>query len=263
MSDVQRPSEVRPGQRWRGKFTGMAFETFVGAGGVLMAKYEDGDVTRADFSARHEFLGYVGGPDSGGTGTAPVMGEDRRNRCPVACLVCGGDLDGNAFVCPPCTQAGDEWPGLITEWDNGARDFPRVPRPVEFAGPSEATHVAVAEMHRAAEIPAVGMKPQRREVSTNGRDWLDYSKLHDPDPFDSYKHRRVDGACLASVEPVGYHGYTFAEHLAQERMVAEEMAFLQKHFPRKQPPQPQAPSPRQSHTFGVAVGGAWNGRVPK
>jgi len=33
-------------------------------------------------------------------------------------------------------------------------------------------------------------KQTKRQVSMNGRDWVDYDKMNDPDPFDSYKHYR-------------------------------------------------------------------------
>ncbi len=40
----------------------------------------------------------------------------------------------------------------------------------------------------------------RREVSGNGRDWVDYASLVDADPFEAYAHRRIDG-----VEPTIYY----------------------------------------------------------
>ena len=42
--------------------------------------------------------------------------------------------------------------------------------------------------------------PPLREVSSNGRDWVDYASLVDSDPFEAYPHRRVDG-----VEPTIYY----------------------------------------------------------
>jgi hypothetical protein len=33
-------------------------------------------------------------------------------------------------------------------------------------------------------------KPKKRQVSTNGRDWVDYDRLMDADDFELYAHRR-------------------------------------------------------------------------
>lgn len=123
-----------------------------------------------------------------------------------------------------------------------------------------------AEM-RAARTAAAPVEPvtptvKRREVSTNGRDWLNYDRLTDADPFEAYRWRRWMsplGAWQVTTppEPRGYHGHRWPDHLEQERMVAEEMAFHEKHLPRK--PQAEVPerSPRQSHLLGVGAVGIW------
>ena len=36
----------------------------------------------------------------------------------------------------------------------------------------------------------VPVKKKRRQVSMNGRDWVDYDKMDDPDPFDVYPHKQ-------------------------------------------------------------------------
>ncbi len=43
-----------------------------------------------------------------------------------------------------------------------------------------------------ASVPriAVKAKPLTRQVSTNGRDWVDYDRLLDADDFELYAHRR-------------------------------------------------------------------------
>lgn len=41
------------------------------------------------------------------------------------------------------------------------------------------------------EPPTLTQVPLRREISLNGRDWLRYELLADPDPFGSYPHWRI------------------------------------------------------------------------
>lgn len=59
--------------------------------------------------------------------------------------------------------------------------------------------------------------PVKREVSTNGRDWLDYNRLTDADPFSNYRHRRENGIVIAAVEPTGYGGDTLDNHRHMDR----------------------------------------------
>lgn len=49
--------------------------------------------------------------------------------------------------------------------------------------------------------------PVKREVSTNGRDWLPYDTLTDADPFTSYRHRREGGVvALATADETTWCG---------------------------------------------------------
>lgn len=36
-------------------------------------------------------------------------------------------------------------------------------------------------------------RPPVREVSSNGRDWVEHASLADPDPFEAYEHQRIGG----------------------------------------------------------------------
>ena len=55
-------------------------------------------------------------------------------------------------------------------------------------------HNAIVAATAKQAVPRIGVKkPQKREVSHNGRTWIDYDRMEDPDAFDVYPHRRVDG----------------------------------------------------------------------
>lgn len=50
---------------------------------------------------------------------------------------------------------------------------------------------SAAGIPREARAPAP--RPELREVSPNGRDWVDFASLDDAAPFEAYAHRRIDG----------------------------------------------------------------------
>jgi hypothetical protein len=75
-------------------------------------------------------------------------------------------------------------------------------------------------MQKLASEYAKPTKPQRREVSVDGRNWLDYERLHDPDAFEVYPWRKVDGQidplCLMVKKhtAVGFYGLASGGEIA-------------------------------------------------
>jgi len=77
------------------------------------------------------FWTYAGGPPpspvSGG-----MMGADAEG-LPVRCLRCNGPKNRKGWICPSCCAPWGNGSELISEWEAGARDFPRLPQPSQGA----------------------------------------------------------------------------------------------------------------------------------
>jgi hypothetical protein len=106
-------------------------------------------------------------------------------------------------------------------------------------------------------------KAPRREVSTDGRTWINYETLADADPFESYRHRRENGVVAAIVETPGvriagtYVGRE-AAFSGDERRVAEVMERI--NAINRKPPSSPLPVP-SAHP--MLWGGVWALRQPK
>jgi hypothetical protein len=117
---------------------------------------------------------------------------------------------------------------------------------VQEPGPALAAEIAdlkhqIAAAAEKAEVPRIGPVAQHREVSEDGRHWLDYDRLTDPDAFDVYRHRRVDGVVMGALAisgppVVGKYG----PNMRAESRILD--ALVKSEFVRLPKPRPWTPS---------------------
>lgn len=130
--------------------------------------------------------------------------QDGGEARPVSCLRCGGRRPAHwRGFCDACmtNAGGGEIAALWAKWTDGARDFPRFPRPSTATNGSEPALPLQHPTGCMCERCQKDRKPLWREVSTDGRTWIPYERLTDPDPFEAYRHRRVDGVVAMEVAP--------------------------------------------------------------
>lgn len=175
-----------------------------------------------------EFVGWA--PGYGPEAKPREMAADETGHHPVACLGCGAARMRGMYHCAACLPASEESQKRCQEWREGARNFPRAPKvkaePVIAPIEADQTHADFAKFIDAAAarlLPGVPVKvpPEfrygglatakavpvifgidpgapfppapspKRYVSHNGRDWVEYDRLVDADPFESYPFQRT------------------------------------------------------------------------
>jgi len=100
--------------------------------------------------------------------------------------------------------------------------------------------------------------PIQREVSGDGRNWINYDRLTDADPFESYRHRRENGlvivaAAQTSVRIVGtYEQPMRGGTRMSEKAIATAMNYHDAEFTPAVEPAPE--HPRQSHCLDAGRG---------
>jgi hypothetical protein len=86
-------------------------------------------------------------------------------------------LDRTFHNAPNCWKKGiapyEGWQ-LVSKWNSAANAKPI------FAGPT------------LADMMGQPPKKTRKLVSTNGKDWVDYAKMYDPDCYENYPHRKEE-----------------------------------------------------------------------
>lgn len=233
---MEKPTKVEVGQRWQyltSKWTVLGFVDgepqmqMDGGGGSVVT----GSATNLLTMPGWKFLGPFS--PSGVPAPGRVMGvrkvDPALGPLPAGCLWCGGELKGaEPFECEACPTGG--YRERTMAWQNGARDFPRAPPVTPAVRPEQCIHElakADCQICGSPSAPAV----QRREVSHNGRDWIPYERLTDADPFDSYRHRRVDGVVsVGEYEPSRIYAASCGSHGCRELEEFEGSEYCAKHI---------------------------------
>jgi hypothetical protein len=256
MESETRLTELAVGQRWRRTTP----DGFVLEGVLERVHGKDGYARvkgRADLllwcpTTWPEMYTYLGTQDAepakGGPGVCVGqrhMEETRDGLAnPVGCLSCGGTWNVPGWNWIWCEKCGDTYSEaalrlLAIDWRSGRRDFPRAPSTREKSSKPSAVRTP---------------RPSHREVSGDGRNWINYDHMADPDPFEKYPLRREDGviivaAAQTSVRIVGKY-FGDAEH---DRFVAE---YQREYDHDKRPPavEPTPEQPRQSHCLDAGRG---------
>ena len=191
MSEEQRPTKVEVGQRYAWN-NDVFTVTATRPGGLSEKRHDligerDGRVTWHDLDidvvlrCGGKFLGYSHPREQSEPGVRA-----------------GREHSNNAFIWAKCNHVGEcpykHQRNVDTPAPTGkAGEAPKGPTLCDHGRAVGLCAVCDDEL----ATPAAS-KPQKREVYAGGA-WLDYERLHDPDSFDLYKRRRIDGVEVAAL----------------------------------------------------------------
>lgn len=230
---MEKPAKVEVGQRWQfATCSGPVVFTVTKVGDDGRAHFADVEMWKNSWNEADHMLSNVTGKWTylGGPGLAPgvplerptwAVGQRRR-------IKTNGGWIERTLVRPAKGMSMPGWWEVAgnnlcchESWDSELLGTTDTAKPAEVPAPDDLRRTVneqVAKLPTVREIasPPKPTREPRREVSTNGRDWTDYDRLTDADPFEAYAWRRIDGvgavcqrefdAVAARGKVVGYYG---------------------------------------------------------